>query len=103
MRGGVGDCGPPTFAAVDEEATMSVDDSKELARKAMQEKLALAERLIEECVVLADEHKICFSQPSYGGYGLYTPDDRGGTDQEPTDLAWPGEFGGGWQTSDICY
>jgi hypothetical protein len=86
----------------DEEIGMS-DVSKEEARKAIQEKLAEAERLLGECVGLADAHGICFDQPSWGGYGKYTPDGRGGTEKEDTDLSWPDEYGGGWTTSDICY
>lgn len=77
------------------------DSEKENARREIQRRLAEAERLIGECVRLADEHKIVFRQPDAGGYGTYTPEGRENDEMSDYDLVGPRDYWG-WQSSDLC-
>lgn len=74
--------------------------TKQQAAKEIEKKIKEAERLINECTELADEHQVVFHYRS-GDVGTYTPEDRVGTELEDSDLDDPGECDG-WQHSSIC-
>lgn len=78
--------------------------TKEEASKAIAEKIAEAEKLLNEATIIADEHDIYvrWNGPAYGMGGSYTPkSDLDEYDDEYDDNSWcySGGSKGGWRSS----
>jgi hypothetical protein len=86
---------------------MSIKKDKELIVKAINAKLAQADVLLAECVLLAEEGGVCFSLP-WGGEGTsqrgmgatYVPETASELEKRYNcNESWNGEYQAGWQPS----